>query len=69
MKNVHKSLDHLEQIVTLSDPKNILRKGYSITYMRGVPVRDCKQLNAGDLVTTTLATGSFESEIKSIQTP
>jgi exodeoxyribonuclease VII large subunit len=61
-------LEHLEHIAIISDPQTILRKGYSITYANGKPLRDSTELKAGDRVTTMLASGSFESEIKTIQT-
>lgn len=61
------NVNHLERIVTLTNPQNILRKGYSITYVNGVPVRDTSQLKVGDSVTTILDGGRFESEVKTIQ--
>ncbi len=60
------NLNHLERVVALTDPRTILRKGYSITYANGLPVRDSSQLKSGDNVTTILANGSFESEVKTI---
>lgn len=60
------NLNHLERVVALTDPRTILRKGYSITYANGLPIRDSSQLKSGDNVTTILANGSFESEVKTI---
>ena len=60
------NLIHLERVVALTDPRTILRKGYSITYANGLPIRDSSQLKSGDNVTTILANGSFESEVKTI---
>jgi exodeoxyribonuclease VII large subunit len=65
----HKNIRHLEQIVSLTDPQNILRKGYSITYVNDLPLRDSAQLKSGDIINTVLAIGSFESEVKTVQTP
>lgn len=61
------NLQHLERIVALTDPQNILLKGYSISYVNGSALRDSSQLKIGDNVRTILAGGSFESEVKSIQ--
>jgi exodeoxyribonuclease VII large subunit len=66
LENASKNVIHLERIVTITDPQNILRKGYSITYRNGIPVNDSAVLNAGDRITTLLANGSFESEITTI---
>jgi exodeoxyribonuclease VII large subunit len=63
----HNNLQHLERIVALTDPLNILLKGYSISYVNGLPVRDSSQLKIGDNIRTILAGGSFESEVKTIQ--
>ncbi|MFM7233417.1 MAG: exodeoxyribonuclease VII large subunit, partial [Flavobacteriales bacterium] len=59
------NLQHLERLVAMSDPKNILRKGYSISMLNGQPLKDISQLKSGDKVTTILANGSFESEVQS----
>ena len=67
LEQASKNLLHLERIVAITDPQNILRKGYSISYVHGKPVKDLSQLNAGDRVTTVLSIGSFESEVTSIQ--
>jgi exodeoxyribonuclease VII large subunit len=65
----NKNVQHLERIISLTDPQNILRKGYSISYANDIPLRDSTQLKSGDIIKTILANGSFESEVKSIQTP
>ena len=67
ISNTDKNLSHLEKIVAITDPQNILRKGFSISYANGTAVREVAQLKPGDLVTTILAGGSFESEVKTIQ--
>ena len=67
LEQASKNLLHLERIVAITDPQNILRKGYSISYVHGKPVKDLSQLSKGDRVTTVLAIGSFESEVTSIQ--
>jgi exodeoxyribonuclease VII large subunit len=66
LSNAGNTLSHLEKIVAITDPQNILRKGYSISYANGAAIRDVSQLKPGDQVTTILAGGSFESEVKTI---
>jgi exodeoxyribonuclease VII large subunit len=67
LSQANNNLHHLERIVALTDPQNILLKGYSISYANGLPVRDSSQLKIGDNVRTILASGSFESEVKTTQ--
>jgi len=57
------SLEHIEHIVSLSDPKKILQRGYSITTINGKSLRDTTQLMPGDRVSTTLLHGIFESQV------
>jgi len=51
----------------MADPKNILKRGYSISTVNGKPIRDVSQIKVGDLVSTTLMDGTFESEVKEIK--
>jgi exodeoxyribonuclease VII large subunit len=60
------SLEHIERIITLSDPKYILQRGYSITTVNGKSLREASQLKAGDRLVTTLMNGTVESEVTQI---
>jgi len=62
------SLEHIARVVTLSDPKYILQRGYSITTVNGKSLRDTTQLKQGDRVVTTIMNGTFESEVILINT-
>lgn len=66
LENALNNLNHQERIVAITDPQNILRKGYSVTYINGIPVKDFSILSVGDRITTRVANGSFESEVTSI---
>lgn len=68
LKHASNNLQHMERIISITDPKNTLRKGYSITYVNGKPVRNLSEIKLGDHVQTVLASGSFESEIQTIHT-
>jgi exodeoxyribonuclease VII large subunit len=65
-RNLH-TLENLERIVSISDPKNMFKRGYSLTSVNGIPLRDTSTLKAGDRVVTTLMSGSFESEVIQIK--
>jgi exodeoxyribonuclease VII large subunit len=66
LSHATKNLTHMERIVTVTDPKNILLKGYSISYLNGAAIRETSQLKIGDKVSTFLAEGRFESEVTTI---
>ena len=46
------------------DPQLLLKRGYSITLHEGHAVKDAKQLNAGNIITTRLAKGSVTSVVE-----
>lgn len=55
-------LEIVREIIELSSPVNILKKGYSITMKNGVPVR-ASMLNEGDEIETLFADGKVSSTI------
>jgi exodeoxyribonuclease VII large subunit len=57
------NLEHIDRIITLSDPKYILQRGYSITTVNGKSLRESSALKAGDRLVTTLMNGTVESEV------
>jgi len=65
---VHRCQAHLAELhATLKsvDPTAVLARGYSITYSAsGEVIRDSKYVNEGERITTTLAQGRIESEVK-----
>ena len=70
---VHRCDGHLQRLeATLAslDPAGVLARGYSITYdAHGKVLRDAGHARPGTRVRTTLARGSFESEVKAITPP
>lgn len=50
------------------NPTRVLRRGYSLTLLRGTIVRSATQLTAGDVLTTRLGKGSTTSRVE-IATP
>ena len=60
-----RSLDEIEARVTLLDPVNLLRRGWSITRAAdGSVVRSTDAVAAGDIVTTQVADGTLTSRIE-----
>ena len=61
LENEQKKLHLAEQIVRLSSPETILKKGYSITLKEGKAVRSAEELAVGDTLMTLLADGEITS--------
>ncbi|MBS4014110.1 MAG: exodeoxyribonuclease VII large subunit [Bacteroidetes bacterium] len=53
----------LENHIKLTDPINVLKRGYSISSINGEIIKSSKDLSTGQAVTTKLFDGSFESVI------
>jgi len=58
-------LGNVAQKVNLLDPRNVLKRGYSITYYQGKPLTGIKGLAIGDTITTRLYDGVIQSDVKS----
>jgi len=58
-----KSLDYYESSVTHFDPKNVLKKGYSITKLGGKILTDANKAKEGDELETVLHKGSVKSKV------
>ncbi len=57
-------LDLWQKAITLHSPEHIFKKGYSLTYINGQLLRDCKQAASGDIIKTYLLEGEIESIVK-----
>ncbi|HZJ19862.1 MAG TPA: exodeoxyribonuclease VII large subunit, partial [Pricia sp.] len=58
LKNLEKNIHNLS-------PKNVLKRGYSITHLNGKSVRASNQVKEGDSLITVLYEGSILSTVKS----
>ncbi len=67
LKNENGRLNLLEIKVSLLEPRNVLKRGYSITYHEGKIVRNSERLKKGDTVVTQFYQGQIESNIENIQ--
>lgn len=46
------------------NPEKIFERGYSITLLKGKPVRDSRSVNRGDIIATHLHKGTLSSEVR-----
>ena len=57
-------LDNYANVLQLLDPKAILQRGYSITYLDGRPVNSSKTLKKGDVLSTEFVDGVVRSVVE-----
>ena len=57
----HHKISIIEEKLKASDPKLLLKRGYSITYSKGKIIRDPKTLKQGDPIETVLEKGTIQS--------
>ncbi|MDR3266631.1 MAG: exodeoxyribonuclease VII large subunit, partial [Tannerella sp.] len=57
-------LENTQKYVHSSDPKEVMRRGYSITFHNGKAVKSISQLNAGDALHTLVFDGEIISTIQ-----
>lgn len=56
-------IETLERTLSLLDPVNILKRGYSITYHNGMALKDSQSLSDGDQIQTRLFNGVINSTV------
>jgi exodeoxyribonuclease VII large subunit len=57
------TLIHISEKIELLKPENLLKKGYSLSYINGRIVSDIDNIKEGDILTTKLNKGEIESKI------
>ena len=57
-------LEKLEQSIQLLDPDQLLKRGYSLSFINGKLLHSIDQLKVGDEIITQLADGQFTSQVK-----
>ena len=60
----HHRMTLLQQSCTAADPAVLLRRGYSMTFCKGVLVRDAASLKRGDELVTRFIDGEVRSSVK-----
>lgn len=63
LKSQTNKLNHFEGKIRLIDPKNVLKRGYSLTYRNGELIKSVNQLTEGELIETHLSDGKVKSKI------
>lgn len=66
LKQEASDLKNIATSIELLSPKNILKRGFSITRKHGVAIRDVTLLKEGDVVETEFFVGKISAEIKEI---
>ncbi|MBS3807879.1 MAG: exodeoxyribonuclease VII large subunit [Bacteroidales bacterium] len=64
IQNKNKHLSNLEQAKKHLDPKNVLKRGFSITQKGGQTITSAQQAEPGDTLTTRLYEGSIQSTVQ-----
>lgn len=64
LKQTALALDNMERNLTNLNPKNVMKRGYSITLLNGKSVCSYDQVKKGQMLDTILYEGSVQSEVK-----
>lgn len=64
LKTSTSELQNLEKNISNMSPQNVLKRGYSITFLNGKSVKKESQLKNGDTIQTALYEGSILSTVK-----
>lgn len=63
----HKSrLKTFEHAIRLLDPVNVMKRGYSVTYLRGKAIKNSKELVTGDIIRTEVYKGNVNSKVEAL---
>ncbi|SJN42313.1 exodeoxyribonuclease VII large subunit [Sphingobacterium sp. JB170] len=63
IKNTKVDLKNLERLLQMADPKQLLRRGFSITRVNGKAVTNIERISPGDQIETTLFQGTLHSQV------
>lgn len=61
------TLEHFQQILQILDPKNLLKRGYSITYIDNKLVKTISDIKKGDKIITLFEDGKTISTVEDIE--
>lgn len=59
-------IKHCDQAIRLLDPVNVLKRGYSITYLKEKAIKDSADLQQGDIIKTKVYKGSVKSKVEAL---
>ena len=63
LESENERLEGIEKNVSILDPINILKRGFSITLYNGKALKSYTEVKPADKITTVLADGKVESEV------
>ena len=66
LKSQHTELVSIEKNINNMKPENVLKRGYSITYLNGTAVSSFSNVRQGDILHTVLNDGNLTSTVNSI---
>jgi exodeoxyribonuclease VII large subunit len=66
LKNSYEYIGYLKDKIKLLDPKNILKRGYSITFKGKKVIKSSEEVKEEDTITTVLYKGRITSKVKKI---
>jgi len=66
LRNEDKEISGIEKNITIMNPDNVLKRGYSITLLNGRAVKSVGQVSDGDFLNTILTDGNIISTAKKI---
>lgn len=61
------AIENIDKNITMLNPINILKRGFSITYFNGKSIKDAAQLAEGEKINTVLYNGTIDSTITKIK--
>jgi exodeoxyribonuclease VII large subunit len=59
-------IKHFDQAIRLLDPVNVLKRGYSITYLGEKAIKDSSRLRIGDIIRTKVFKGTVSSKVEGL---
>lgn len=62
LDNNKQKIEHYESTIHLCEPQNILQRGFSITRVNGLSIKDASKIEAGTLIETITANGTIISK-------
>jgi len=64
LSDARESIENIESKIRILDPKNVLKRGYSITLKDSKPIKSIDDVNENDIIKTVLYKGNISSCVK-----
>ncbi len=69
LKSRNLELGHIQNQIKNMSPENVLRRGYSITFLNGKSIKGFEDIQPGDIINTTIFEGNITSIVQSTDKP